>query len=101
MNKKKRKSVSVKEPVTNGEAALMSQLQDFVNFLKAPEGYSLALTVPTRVYERYLDYRRREQMRYVSELRVSRGEKPLPRKLTDRPLLPLAEALASDEDARW
>lgn len=72
--------------LSNGELAQCETLAHFLHFMK-----SISAPVPISGDEldplltSYIKQVRREQMQYVSDLRVSRGESPLPRKLTGTP----------------
>lgn len=68
--------------LSNGEAAMLESVAHFIRFMKAEN----APIPETRkefnaLLTRYVKQVRREQMQYVSALRVSRGEAPLPKRL--------------------
>lgn len=64
----------------NGEVAMLQEVAHFLEFLRAE---SVSTPIPmeelNHLLTRYVKHVRREQMAYVSELRVSRGESPLPK----------------------
>lgn len=68
--------------LTNGEAANLESITHFISFM-----HQESAPVPqTRqdlnaLLVGYIKHSRRENMRVISELRVSRGETPLPKRL--------------------
>lgn len=73
--------------LTNGEGAMVDGLFDFLSFMVSegapvPRHPNFAEEAEL-LLARYVKHHRREQMRYVSALRVSRGETPLPTSLTE------------------
>jgi len=72
--------------ITNGEVGTLVLIAEFLAWAKAE-----SLTFPNTQKElnailaRWLQHDRREQMRRISEMRVARGESPLPAWLTQAP----------------
>jgi hypothetical protein len=68
--------------VTNGEIGTIDRIVHFLKFMRAE---SAPLPVTPEELEpllvRYIKQIRREDMAYVSALRVSRGESPLPARM--------------------
>jgi len=70
--------------LTNGEFGTCCELASFLIWMKQ-EG----APIPERfdgeeidyLLVRYIEHRRREQWQYISDLRVRRGEPPLPKRL--------------------
>lgn len=72
--------------ITNGEAATITTLAEFLAWMNAE-----SITTPADRKElnallvRWIQHDRRQQMRRISELRISRGQSPLPAYLTRAP----------------
>lgn len=68
--------------ITNGEAATLQIIVNFLDFMKQ-ESAPVPITRKelNALLAGYVKHSRREDMRFISELRVSRGETPLPKRL--------------------
>lgn len=68
--------------ITNGEFANLQSLTHFLQFMKREK-----IEIPKNAKElndlftQYVIYVRREDMNYISEMRVARGESPLPKRM--------------------